>query len=105
MALNIGRVAVCDLIKELLIDNPETRDSDELLYVSVCRNISPESVNLPFAEVVLNGRERGIPSFETVRRTRQKIQESYPELRGSLSVQARREANRQKFIRFARSKI
>lgn len=46
-------------------------------------------------DVLVHAKEYGIPPFESVRRSRQRLQEKFPELRGSKEVEAGREENRQ----------
>ena len=72
-----------DLVKDILENVPETRNSDDLLYVNVVRRVSPMLCSQPFATVMLQRREFKIPPFESVRRTRQKLQASFPELCGT----------------------
>lgn len=73
-----------DLVLRILTRNPATRNSDNLLFAEVLRSlgaikpvqwfsVEKEAVLL---DSILSG---NLPSFETIRRTRQKIQEK-PEL-------------------------
>lgn len=68
------------LVKQLLEENEAARSSDTVLYTAVCLEINPMAMTTPFAEVILNLDRYGLPPFETVRRTRQKVQEEHPEL-------------------------
>jgi hypothetical protein len=45
------------------------------------------------------------PAFETVRRTRQKLQAEFPELSGNREVQEHREANEAVFRDYARGSV
>ena len=73
-----------EMVKELLQTRPETRNSDDILYYHVCAKINPICVNYPFCQIIQNRKSYGLPAFESVRRTRQKIQHDHPELRGDL---------------------
>jgi hypothetical protein len=63
----------------VLTENPATRDDDELL-LSVIWSKESKAQDMPsfFIELV----EGTLSHFESVRRTRQKIQEHHPSLRG-----------------------
>ena len=63
------------------------------LYYYVCRDCISEThgnTHLSFEEVMTNYKELGCPGFESVRRTRQKIQAILPELGCSPAARRRR---------------
>ena len=91
------------IVKKLLEEKKETRESDMLLYVEVCRTLCPESLEHPMWYVLLHLKEFGLPNTETVRRSRQKMQEKYPELASSARVQRMRAEREERFRAFARS--
>lgn len=91
-----------EIVKELLQTRPETRNSDDILYYHVCAKINPICVNYPFCQIIQNRKSYGLPAFESVRRTRQKIQRSYPELAAVDKVEGFREVNEAKFRDYAR---
>lgn len=91
------------LVKDILVKYPIARDSDMYLYLRVAKTLNPTSIDRPFSEVVLNLENLGLPCFETVRRTRQKIQEKFPNLKGSRKVQSLRSINEEAYKEFARS--
>lgn len=91
-----------DIVKDVLKDCPNARNSDDLLYINVCKRISPMVCNQPFQTVLLMRNELGIPPFESVRRTRQKLQASYPELCASDEVEAQRMVNEEIVKNYAR---
>ncbi|MCF8430263.1 MAG: hypothetical protein K9G64_09040 [Bacteroidia bacterium] len=68
---------------KILKDNPETRDDDMLLIISVweLQDLKETDSYLQFKELFLNGK-LAIP--ETIRRSRAKIQEENVSLRGKL---------------------
>lgn len=98
---NIKRTS--DIVKEILTNVPESRDDDDLLYINVCKKVSPMACNQPFQTVLLMRKTLNIPPFESVRRTRQKLQASYPELCGSDEVEAWRKVNEDVVRDYARS--
>jgi hypothetical protein len=87
-----------DLVYALLKQKPELRNSDKKLLWEVWKYqgyiIQGSSFEyLPY----LTFMKKNIPHFETVRRSRQKIQELHPELQASPHVaQARRDKQVQK---------
>lgn len=93
------------IVKVILQENPFARDCDEYLYYKVCEKINPECTQLPFWQVVLGRKKLGLPAFETVRRTRQKLQATYPELAGDKNVEAQRMLNEEDFREYARGGV
>lgn len=91
-----------EMVKELLQTRPETRNSDDILYYHVCAKINPICVNYPFCQIIQNRKAYGFPAFESVRRTRQKIQRSYPELAAVDKVEGFRAVNEAKYRDYAR---
>ena len=85
-------------VMEVLMDTPRARSSDRLLiseiykrYYGIC--------NEPF-HVVMSMSD--LPSFETIRRCRQKIQEENEELRAVKPVEEARINKQLDFIAYAR---
>ena len=70
------------MVAHELMNNPKTRDSDELLTVYVYRDFYGIG-NEPFSEVMLMRSTLGIPSQETIGRCRRKLQEKLPLVYGS----------------------
>jgi len=73
-------------VKQLLINKPETRDSDIELYncILINRGILPQSVTMA---------NRGnLPKEATIERARRKIQQHFPETRGTLWYKRHRQA-------------
>ena len=91
-----------DIVKKVLTEQPLTRNSDMLLYVTVCQELNPAAINDPFWHVLLNLKQYGLPNTETVRRTRQKVQQCNPELAGNSTVEGFRIMNESEFKAYAR---
>lgn len=93
------------LVKTILEEHPQTRNSDNLLYVKVLEQRAEENgVNLYGISIpllLLNMKDYGFPGFETVRRTRQKLQATYPELAACENVQLARMENEKVFRGYA----
>jgi hypothetical protein len=90
------------LVKSILESNKETRNSDMVLYLEVVKAKNPNALNHTFGSVILWLDKYGIPPFESVRRSRQKVQAECPWLAASEKVQDFRAENEQTFKDFAR---
>ena len=75
-----------EVVRAVLTIHKETRDSDFKLICWVYQNTNPDVMRLPFSKVMWNYKEYNLPSFETIRRTRQKLQHDNPDLRGEMYV-------------------
>lgn len=90
-----------DIQKEteaLLEAFPDTRDSDDVLYYRFIHSINPQVTT---HDVFMNRERYGLPPYESVRRTRQKLQEKRPELRGSRRVRELRKEREGEFLEYA----
>ncbi len=70
------------LVKQVLTDHKDARDDDFRVIGWVYKAKRPEVMHKDFGDVLWKAKELGLPSFETIRRTRQKIQRDNPNLRG-----------------------
>ena len=73
-----------EIVKRILEDYPEARDDDFKVIGYVVKEMSPDAMKLNFGQVLWNHNKLNLPSFETIRRTRQKLQHDIPELRGNV---------------------
>lgn len=71
-----------DMVKTILTDEPKTRDDDFLLIAEVYRKYYDIS-SMDFLSVLDNHKELGLPSFESIRRSRQWLQAKFPLLYGA----------------------
>lgn len=92
-----------ELVKEILTTCPEARNSDDYLYLKVCQRINGICLSLPFYQIMMNRSQYGYPIYESVRRSRQKLQAKFPELAGDADVEAQRELNEEVFRGYAKS--
>lgn len=95
-----------NLVWEVLLSSPAARNSDNILYSLVCeRRLQEKGLTLDkisFKEGLLAQKEYNLPNFETVRRTRQKLQAQFPELTGAKNVTEARAKREKVFRRYAR---
>jgi hypothetical protein len=81
---------ISKLVKDILIKYPDTRNSDTVLYLKVCETLNLSAMTKPFCVVLSSLKTLSLPPFETVRRSRQKIQRKCPELAGTDEVEEAR---------------
>ena len=65
-------------VKAVLQKNEDARNDDMVLYLALCNLYLADAGNMPLAQILTNHKELGLPSFESVGRTRRKLQEKYP---------------------------
>lgn len=73
-----------EIVKKVLTTSKEARDDDFKVIGYVIKELNPKAMKLTLGQALWNHAELDLPSFETIRRTRQKIQHDHPELRGEL---------------------
>jgi hypothetical protein len=100
---------VTSVVKEILTQYKQTRSCDGLLYLKVLEYYShKKGIDLRMLSVPLflqQMGEMGFPGHETVRRTRQKLQATYPELAACEAVESFRAQNEREFRAYARSEV
>ena len=86
-------------VLQMLKEHPATRSNDRLLIREIytkCYGVNPYA---PFGEVVMRN---DLPSFESIRRARQKVQEYCENLRAAEPVESIRIAEQEEYIEYAR---
>lgn len=92
-----------DMVRIVLEQQPETRSSDNLLYIEVLRRCTSQQVlNMPVWMFYENQREWHLPSIETVGRCRRKAQQENPHLKATADVQDWRNDKKTEFVQFAK---
>jgi len=90
-----------DLVKSILEEKPETRSSDNLLYIEVLNYYSDrydfDIGGFPFADVLRSMSKWHLPSLETVGRCRRRLQHSFPELAATDEVEGYRIVKEKEF--------
>lgn len=94
------------IVKAILEEDVQARNSDSYLYLKVLDHIANrESIflaGMPVPYFLENMHNLGFPPFESVRRTRQKIQADFPALAACEKVAAMRKENEAEYRAFAR---
>ena len=91
------------IVRKVLEEKPFTRDDDFLLVYHVFKEFLPDIAIYKFQDIMFNHKAYGLPYFESVRRTRQKLQSKCPELASSERVRKAREAEEPDYIEYALS--
>lgn len=93
------------LVKMILEEDKKARNSDQYLYLKVLKYIEAlydiNISNMTVEHFLANTPDLPCPNFETVRRTRQKVQAQFPELAANRRVAAARAENEEVFREFA----
>lgn len=94
-----------DTVRRILEKDIRARNNDNYLYLQVIREVGKRTgqdiKNLSAEDMLLHAKEYGFPAFESVRRTRQKLQHDYPTLSSNSDVAAYREMKEEEYKRFA----
>ena len=94
-----------ETVKKYLIAFPDTRNSDNALYYriisDICHVRGIREENLSIRALLLDREELGFPKYETIRRSRQKVQAENPELRADKEVQEARQALQEEWKEWA----
>ena len=98
-----------NLVKRILEQRPETRNSDMFLYTALVQHIESEKgvdiTGKPFCFVLCNLKKLGLPSLESVGRARRKIQEQNPHLQSEKKVKKMREAQEEEYRKYSKGII
>ena len=89
-------------VKAILQKNEDARNDDMTLYLIVCNTYLKGAGAMPFAEVMEQYKYLGLPSFESVGRTRRKLQAKYPELAGNARVRRLRAEGEKAYRQYAK---
>ena len=97
------------LVKSILEQDKQCRNSDSFLYLKVLRVLAKEkNITLEFMSIpdfLANYHGTQLPPFESVRRARQKLQAAHPELAACEKVQEARMENEAEYFRYATSEV
>lgn len=100
-----------EIVKALLEQYPHTRDDDYLLWlhaieIAAAREGVPTFAHSVTLAAYLNAAKCSrFPHFETVSRVRRKLQEQYPELRGTPRTRAARAKAEEEYREYARKDV
>lgn len=89
-------------VRAILEKNEDARNDDMVLFLSLCNVYLKDAGALPLAEIMTQYKYLGLPSFESVSRTRRKVQARHPELVGSRPIQKLRETGEKAYRKYAK---
>lgn len=96
-----------ELVRAALEYNAKARNSDTYLYYIICKGLlkakGVDINEISLKDGLLHRKEYNLPNFETVRRTRQKIQQNNPEFAGTEETEVMRTIREEQFKNYARS--
>lgn len=69
------------VVERMLNTREDSRSSDDILYLYVCEYFNENAPSMTLEDFLTSRKSTGCPTFETVRRTRQKVFEKRPELK------------------------
>jgi hypothetical protein len=86
-------------VEEILKQYPGTRDDDRELIKTLYGKYYGVDYYKPWGAVI---KDKNLPSFESIRRCRQKLQEQNEDLRGSKKSEEARLAKQEEYLEYAR---
>lgn len=89
-------------VRAILEKDEEARNDDMILYLKFCNACLKGTGAMPFAEVMAQYKYLGLPSFESVGRTRRKLQAKYPELTGNARVRRLRATGEKAYRQYSK---
>ena len=96
-----------DLVEDILINSRAARNSDNVLILEVYNRLLADKgmdiTRMTFPMVLINIKNLGLPSLETVGRCRRKLQEDHLDLRSDKDIAEAREELQQIFREYALS--
>ena len=88
------------VVEKILNEREDTRSSDDILYLCVCEYFNKEVPSMSLKDFLKSRKSTGCPTFETVRRTRQKVFEKKPYLKPA-RITALREEMEEVYVDYA----
>lgn len=91
-----------DIVKPILVSDVRAREDDWYLYGKVLYTLYPELETIPKHDLFLWHKQLGLPSYESVTRTRRRLQRKYPDL-ASERVRQKRLEEQEVYKEYART--
>jgi hypothetical protein len=99
---------ITNLVKEILEENIQARNSDTYLYLQVIYKVGLlKGINMnemSVTDFLLRRSSLNFPNYETVSRVRRKLEAEHPELTSSKEVQKQKIINERVYRDYAQSK-
>lgn len=84
------RILLEDIVYDVLIKKKLARDDDFILVLGVYETLCPNLLDMRLGSILLEHKEYGLPSFESITRARRKIQSQHYELISEKTRQKRK---------------
>lgn len=85
-------------VLHILLSEPQTRNSDLLLYIEYLKRINQDLLMQPF---LFTFTDKTLPKFESVSRIRRKCFEEFPDLKADKEIEYGREVLEQIYRKYA----
>ena len=92
-------LTIHQMVERILRDYPGTRDDDRELIKTLYGKYYGVDYYKPWGAVI---KDKNLPSFESIRRCRQKLQEQNEDLRGSKKSEEARLDKQEEYLEYAR---
>lgn len=92
-------LTIHQMVEAIMKEYPGTRDNDRELIQTLYGKYYGVDYYKPWGAVI---RDKNLPSFESIRRCRQKLQEQNEELRGSKASEEARLNKQEEYLEYAR---
>lgn len=92
-------LTIHQMVERILRDYPGTRDDDRELIKTLYGKYYGVDYYKPWGAVI---KDKNLPSFESIRRCRQKLQEQIEDLRGSKKSEEARLDKQEEYLEYAR---
>ncbi len=91
-------------VHAILLKYPESRSNDFILYALYIEETRTDLRNVELIYALKNSESLKLPSYESVTRTRRKLQSEFPKLKPPAKVKAIRDKKEKQYIQYARKK-
>lgn len=90
-------------VLDILITYPDTRGCDFVLYARYIQLCNPELADVGLVYALMEAKRLKMPNYESVTRSRRRIQATHPELRPPQKISGKRAAREDLFREYAKS--
>lgn len=98
--------STAQIVEIILVTDKQARNSDSYLYLKVlehqAKQIGIDIKNISLVSFLANSKKWGFAPFETIRRSRQKLQAQFPGLASTDKVQGFKDMQEETFREYAR---
>lgn len=100
--MNQNPKSVEEKVRYILLNHPETRTNDFVLYAHYILEFHPDLKNAGLLYALTHAAALGMPNYESITRARRKLQNMHHELRPTGETQERRAERERTFRSYAK---